>query len=215
MKAIILTIAVLIAILILHFYKQNYKTMKTNGKIKHKLKSLSLKFIAFLFLTSQTLISCQKDDVPSSISTIVLKTISGNEISMNGIWSSGCVEANNNMILNESLSFNNENLQIDINGYDDLECNGDPILSQVIIITFINSGTTTVQFNGNQVIVNKIDGTATYSDGRVEAFKQVFFIDDTGNNLYMHHALFGNDGGEVDTEGYPTEIIPIPITKTN
>lgn len=189
--------------------------MKTSEKIIQVLKSQSQKFIVILFLISHTMVSCQKDDDINSTSIIMLKTISGNEISMDGIWSSGCVEANNNMILNESLSFNNENLQIDIKGYGDLECNGVPILSQAVVITFINSGTTIVQLNGNQVIVNKIDGTAIYSDGRVEAFKQVFFIDDTGNNLYMHHALFGNDGGEVDTEGYPTEIIPIPITKTN
>ncbi|MEQ9310655.1 MAG: hypothetical protein RLN90_14455 [Balneolaceae bacterium] len=187
--------------------------MKTNEKITQVLKSQSLKIIILSFLICFTTVSCQDDDIGSP-SLIMLKTVSANEISMDGIWSSGCVEANNNMILNESLSFNNENLQIDIKGYNNLQCNGATVFSQAVIITFNNSGTTTFQFNGNQVIVNKIDGTATYDDGRVEAFKQVFFIDDTGNNLYMHHALFGNDGGEVDAEGYPIEIIPIPITKT-
>lgn len=188
--------------------------MKTNEKITQVLKSQSLKIIILSFLICFTTVSCQDDDIGSP-SLIMLKTVSGNEISMDGIWSSGCVEANNNMILNESLSFNNENLQIDIKGYDNLQCNGATVFSQAIIITFSSSGTTTVLFNDNLVVVNKIDGTATYSDGRVEAFKQVFFIDDTGNRLYMHHALFGNDGGEVDAEGYPIEIIPIPITKVN
>lgn len=188
--------------------------MKTNEKFTPHLRS-SLYLIVALILTSQAITSCQKDDVATSESKILLKTVSGNEISMDGIWSSGCVLANNNMILNETLSYNNKNLQIDIKAYDDMQCEGVSILSQTVTINFYSTGTVNVNFNGNQVLVNKIKGTANYSDGRVEDFKQIFFIDDSSNNLYMHHAIFENDGGQVNPEGYPIEIIAIPITKEN
>jgi len=183
--------------------------------IKNVLKSVSLRIIAILILSSLIVSSCGKDESIDSETTITLTTISGNELSMNGIWSSGCVEANNDMILSESLTFNNENLQIDINGYDNMHCKGATIFNELVVITFNNSGTTTVIFNGEEVLVNKIDGTASYTDGRVEDFKQLFFIDDTSGEKYMHHAIFENDGGQVDSEGYPIEIIPISIIKTS
>lgn len=162
--------------------------------------------------TSITLMSCQSDEevTPKSV---ILTTVSGIEISMNGIWSSGCVAANNGQILNESLSFNNEKIEINIKGYDNLQCNGAAVFNEIITIAFRKSGTTTVNFNGKSVVVNTIDGTATYMDGSIEDFKQTFFIDDSGVELFMHHALFENDGGQVNQAGYPIELIPIAITK--
>ena len=183
--------------------------------IVNVLKSKFLKNIALLIVSSLTIMSCQKDDSTTPEAELRLTTISGNEINMNGIWSTGCVAANNNMILNESLTFNNENLKIDIKGYDNFQCNGATTFSETIVIAFNYSGTTRVFFEGEEVIVNKIDGTATYTDGSVEVFKQIFLIDDNGDDIYMHHALFENDGGDVNTEDYPIDLIPISINKTN
>lgn len=188
------------------------KTIKTNLKIPNVL---TLKVITFLILTSLTAMSCQKDEATEPVDTATLTSNSGQRVSMDGTWSSGCVLANNEMILNESLFFNDQNLQIDIKGYDNLQCSGETVYSQSIAITFNNAGTTTVLFNGEQVIVNKIDGIARYNDGKVESFKQIFFIEDSGEDLYMHHALFESDGGQVNSEGYPINIIPISITKVN
>lgn len=188
------------------------KTIKTTSRTPNVL---TLKVIALLILTSLTAMSCQKDDATEPIDTAALTSNSGQRVSMDGTWSSGCVLANNEMILNESLIFSNKNLQIDIKGYDNLQCSGETIFSQSIAITFNNAGTTTVLFNGEQVIVNKIDGIARYNDGNVESFKQIFFIDDSGKDMYMHHALFESDGGQVNSEGYPINIIPISITKVN
>lgn len=188
------------------------KTIKTTSRTPNVL---TLKVIALLILTSLTAMSCQKDDTTEPFETTALTSNSGQRISMDGTWSTGCVMANNDMILNESLSFNNKNLQIDIRGYDNLQCSGETIYNQSLVITFLNAGTTTVLFNGAQVIVNKIDGIARYSDGRVESFKQIFFIEDSGEDMYMHHALFESDGGQVNSEGYPIDIIPISITKVN
>jgi len=181
--------------------------------ISNVLQSVSLKVIALLVLSSPAIISCQKDDSTTVEKAITLTTISGNQISMNGIWSSGCVTANNDMILNESLTFNDENLIIDIKGFDNMQCAGAAIFSEKVVITFNSAGTFSVLFNGKEVVVNKINGTAIYTDGRVEDFKQSFLIDDRSEVVFMHHAIFEDDGGNVNDEGYPIGIIPIPILK--
>lgn len=198
------------------FAETKLKIMKINkNKVTNSISRFS-KNLVIAVLTCQTFTACQSDDSIQPLiepETISLTTTSGNSIAMDGIWSSGCVEANNGTILNESLTFNNENLQIDIKGYNSLQCDGISIFSETVIINYQSPGTTTVNFNGNQVLVNKIDGTATYIDGSVEDFKQLFLIDDNGEDIYMHHALFENDGGQANSEGYPIEIIPISIIK--
>ncbi len=200
------------------FVETKSNIMKTNkNNIANSISRFS-KIIVITVLSCQSFLACQSDDSidpPLEPILIALITNSGNSITMDGIWSSGCVEANNNMILNESLTFNNENLQIDIKGYNNLQCNGTSIFSETIIINYRNAGSTTVNFMGEQVMVNQIEGSATSGDGSVEDFKQTFLIDDSGDDIYMYHALFGKDGGQVNAEGYPIEIIPISIMKTN
>jgi len=177
------------------------------------LRLKNLKIALLLLATSTTSMSCQNDAEVIPESTYRLISVSGAEISMNGIWESGCVAANNGQILNEYLLFNNGNLEINIKGYDNLQCNGTAVFNEIITIDFRKSGTTTVNFDGRSVVVNTIDGTATYMDGSVEEFKQIFFIDDSGDELFMHHALFENDGGQINEAGYPIELIPISISK--
>ncbi len=172
-----------------------------------------LKIALLLLATSTTSMSCQNDAQVTPESIYRLITVSGVEISMNGIWESGCVAANNGQILNEYLLFNNSNLEINIKGYDNLQCDGTAVFNEIVTIAFRKSGTTTVNFEGRSVVVNTIDGTATYMDGSVEDFKQIFFVDDSSDELFMHHALFENDGGQVNEAGYPIELIPIAITK--
>jgi len=183
--------------------------------ISSLLNSRYNKIAALLIILGPIITSCQKDDSIDITESINLTTSSGNNISMDGTWSSGCVEANNNMILNESLIFDNRDLQINIKGFDNLQCNGTTIFNETINISFSTTGTKRVTFEGEQVLVNKINGTAKYSDGRVETFKQIFFINDTTAGIFMHHAIFEDDGGQVDVDGYPIQIIPIPITKVN
>jgi len=204
------------------FAETKFKTnkMKTNKNKVTRLISQFSKIIVITILTGQTFVACQSDDslndtIISDPTTVSLKSILGDEVDINGIWRTGCVQANNDMILNESLTFSNENLVIEIKGYDNVSCDGAPDFSEHVNITFQSSGTTNILYNGSQVLVNKIDGTATYTDGRIENFKQIFFIDNTSDEIYMHHALFENDGGQVNTDGYPVEIIAIPIIKTN
>ena len=202
------------------FVETKFKIMKTNKNKVTSLISQFSKVIVITILTGQTFVACQSDDSINDTfigdpTTASLKTISGNEIDINGVWETGCVQANNDMNLNESLTFNNENLVIEIKGYDNVSCDGSPNFGEQVSIIFQNSGTTNILYNGSQVIVNKVDGTATYTDGRVENFKQLFFIDDTNDEIYMHHSIFENDGGQVNTEGYPIEVIPISIIKTN
>jgi len=188
--------------------------MQTNKSTAAKFLSKFSK-ITILIISVVQLGSCQTDDSIDAPGILLLRTITNVDIKMSGLWESGCVQANNDMILNESLTFNEDNLTIDIRGFDKITCEGPPTSSQQIQITFQSSGTTSIPFDGASVIVNKIDGTARYPDGQVENFKQVFLIDDSSNAVFMHHALFENDGGQVNNEGYPIEIIPIPIVKKN
>lgn len=166
---------------------------------------------AFLVAAAASLLSC--DDEPAVQEQITLTTISGNQVSMNGDWLSDCALTNTNMILKETMMFENENLRIDIYAYETLNCDGPPLSSEFVLITFSTSGTAQVLFNDEEVTVNRIDGTATYSDGRSEVFKQVFLVDDAGNDLRLYHGLFGEDGGALDADGYPTDIIPLSLVK--
>lgn len=182
--------------------------MSTN-EMKLRFRNVFL----LLLSASLTLVSCQNENEVAPESSHILTSVSGVEINMNGIWESGCVAANNGQILNEYLLFNNGNLEINIKGYDNLQCNGIAVFNEIITVAFRKSGTTTVNFDGRSVVVNTIDGKATYMDGSVEDFKQTFFIDDSGDELFMHHALFANDGGQINEAGYPIELIPIAISK--
>jgi len=172
-----------------------------------------LKITLLLIAAIITLMSCQSDEEESQESNYTLTSVSGIEINMNGLWLSGCVEANNGQILNESLNFNNEKLEIEIKSFDNLQCNGIPALNEIISITYRKSGTITVNLNGKSLIANTIDGTATYMNGSVEDFKQLFYVDDSRDEIFLHHALFENDGGQINENGYPIELIPIAITK--
>lgn len=178
------------------------------------MKALNLKTTLLLLSTMMTLISCGEDEVKPQES-ITLTTISGEVINMDGVWSSDCELTNQNVILKETMTFNNGNLRIDINGYETMDCDGSPIFSELVQITFNTSGTTQVTFENEELTVNKIDGRATYSDGRTESFKQVFLIDDSGADFHLYHGLFGDDGGAVDFDGYPIEIIPLSLVKNN
>ena len=180
-------------------------------KEKRNVNNLGTVILIFIVSFSS---SCKEDESATPLLSTTLTSVSGNVINMKGIWTSGCVLANNNMILNESLTFEEGNLVIEINGYDNMSCTGATIFNETITITFNSPGTNTVLLDGVEVVANKIDGTATYQDGTVEVFKQLFYVDDSGDT-FMFHALFGNDGGKVDVEGYPIELIPIAITKTN
>ncbi len=182
--------------------------------MKTTLMDLSVRKKTLLLIAAGiTLMSCQKEEDTTIRPRHLLTSVTGNEVSMNGTWSSGCVEANNGFILNETLSFNNESLEIEIKESDNLQCDGPALFVETIAISFSQSGTTTVIFKGKTVVVNTIDGTATYMDGSVEKFKQTFLVDDSGAEMIMHHALFENDGGQTNEDGYPIELIPIVISK--
>ncbi len=178
------------------------------------MNKLKMNLRTILLLLAPAISSCSEDEVGQDVN-VILTTLSGAEISMDGVWLSGCVAANNGMILSESLTFSDENLQIDIQGFDNSDCNGTAVFNETIIISFNSPGTTRILFEDEEVTVNQIDGTATYADGRVENFKQVFLVNDTDGNTFMYHAKFENDGGSVDANGYPVEIIPIALTKAN
>ena len=56
---------------------------------------------------------------------------------------------------------------------------------------------------GADVAVTRVDGTDLTQN---EPFKQVFHVDDTQAADRLFHGVFADDGGAVDTDGYPTEL---------
>lgn len=152
--------------------------------------------------------SCSEDD---SIKTTVL-TSSGNEISLDGIWNSDCIDFTSYR-LNESFDFDHENLVITIHQYSSETCEN-PEVTETVTITFQVLETIEAQLNGTTVIANKVKGTQTRSrDSQSSEFKQTFYIDDASGINILYHGVFGDDGGATSSDGFPVDLHPYAITQ--
>jgi len=154
--------------------------------------------------------SCD-DDGELTITTTVITSM-GNEISMDGIWVSGCVDFTE-FRLKESFDFNASSLVIDINQFEDGTCT-DVINNEIITIEFQVLGTIDATLNGVTVMGNKISGTETSSSNNIsESFMQTFYVDDSVDPILLYHGIFGDDGGATSPDGYPIELHPFAIAK--
>ncbi|WP_420583361.1 hypothetical protein [Reichenbachiella sp.] len=152
--------------------------------------------------------SCSEED---PIKTTAL-TSSGNEISLDGIWKSDCIDFTSYR-LNESFDFENENLVITIHQYSSEACE-DPDVTETVTITFQVLETIEAQLNGTTVIANKVKGQQTSSrDNQSGAFKQTFYIDDASGTNILYHGVFGDDGGATSSDGYPMDLHPFAISQ--
>lgn len=163
-------------------------------------KMLSIACLFFLLL------SCSEDDI---IKTTVLSS-SGNEISMDGIWRSECLDFSE-FRLKESFGFKDENLVITIHQYSGQSCE-DPDATEIVTITFQTLETIEAKLSGTTVVANKVKGTqTTSSDNKSSEFKQTFYVDDASGNNVLYHGVFGDDGGKLSSDGYPLELHPFAI----
>jgi len=154
--------------------------------------------------------SCD-DDGELTINTTLITSM-GNEISMDGIWVSECVDFTE-FRLKESFDFNASSLVIDINQFADGTCT-DVINNEIITIEFQVLGTIDATLNGITVMGNKISGTETSSTNNIsESFKQTFYVDDSVDPILLYHGIFGDDGGATSPDGYPIELHPFAIAK--
>ncbi|MEO9967978.1 MAG: hypothetical protein ABJF11_19455 [Reichenbachiella sp.] len=152
--------------------------------------------------------SCSEDN-ESQTSVI---TGAGNEISMDGIWESECLDFTD-FRLREDFDFDGDNLVITIDRSSAETC--DQIDdTEKVTITFRVVGTIEVQLDGATVLANKISGTQkSDGDGSSSEFKQSFYIDESDDTLILYHGVFEDDGGMVSSDGYPLELHPFAISK--
>lgn len=169
-----------------------------------------MKFKIRLWLVVIPLIlgACSEDE---EIKTTVL-TSSGNEIAMDGVWQSDCIDFTN-FRLKEDFDFNGENLVITIHQYEAETCdNADA--TETVTITFQVLGTVEATLNGSTVVGNKVSGTQKSStDTESSTFKQTFYINDDGGTNQLYHGIFEDDGGAVSSDGFPLELHPFAIAQ--
>lgn len=169
---------------------------------------MSIKRIVCLLSFTVTFWACKEDEL---IKTTVL-TSSGNEISMDGIWKSSCLDFTN-FRLNENFNFDGENLIITIHQYSAETCEN-PDATEIVTITFQTLETIDVKLEGKVVTGTQIKGTQVSSkDGKSSTFKQTFYVDDSSGKNILYHGVFEDDGGEVSTDGYPLELHPFAIVQ--
>jgi len=86
--------------------------------------------------------------------------------------------------------------------------------TEVLTMTFQIGETYQVELAGKIVLANKITGTAISNKTNVpDSFKQAFHVDDASTPLLLYHGVFGDDGGQLTTDGYPLNLHQIAITK--
>jgi len=156
-------------------------------------------------------IAC-KDDEITPVNNLELVTASGVSINPDGLWESGCatdLEIN----LTEILTFSGETIIIDIQFFEDDQCDN-LAGTEKVTISYMAGETFQARLNGQSVLTNKVSGIATnQSDNESYNFRQSFYIDDSGTILKLYHGRFGSDGGELTEDGYPLELIAVAFQK--
>ena len=143
---------------------------------------------------------------------IELVAASGNLIDMTGIWET-CAEVNG-VYLHEMFDFREENLILTINIHSTANCSEPAMDTEVITIDFQIGETYEVELAGENVLANKITATAiSDKTNETESLKQAFHVDDSSTPLRLYHGVFGDDGGQLTTDGYPLNLHQIAITK--
>lgn len=143
-----------------------------------------------------------------------VSTSSGSRISLDGVWESGCA-FDQGRYLSETFSFSANSLVIDIRMFEGKNCQEISGTDQVSI-EFTVEESFEVFFEERRRMANKVTGTQTVrSKGKSARFKQTFFIDDQGGELKFYHGRFQDDGGTETSDGFPTQIIPVAMTRSS
>jgi len=174
------------------------------------MKNPGIMFISLLFLS----FACGGNMVEPVQKTpkIELVAASGNMVDMTGIWQT-CAEVNG-VYLHETFNFEETNLILTINIHGIANCSGPAMDTEVLTMTFQIGETYQVELAGKNVLANKITGTAISNKTNVpDSFKQAFHVDDSSTPLLLYHGVFGDDGGQLTTNGYPLNLHQIAITK--
>ena len=174
------------------------------------MKNPGIMFINLLFLS----FGCGGNMVEPVQKTpkIELVAASGNMVDMTGIWQT-CAEVNG-VYLHETFNFEETNLILTINIHGTANCSGPAMDTEVLTMTFQIGETYQVELAGKNVLANKITGTAISNKTNVpDSFKQAFHVDDSSTPLRLYHGVFGDDGGQLTTDGYPLNLHQIAFTK--
>jgi len=172
------------------------------------MKNPGIMFISLMFFS----LGCGGNIVEPEQESPNLIAASGNLIDMTGIWET-CAEVNG-VYLHETFDFEEQNITLTINIHSTANCSA-PVLDTEVITMDIQIGDTyEVELQGKNVLANKITGTAiSDKTNELEQFKQAFHVDDSSAPLRLYHGVFGDDGGQLTTDGYPLDLHQIAITK--
>ncbi|MTI37887.1 hypothetical protein [Fulvivirga lutimaris] len=174
-----------------------------------KAKILATAFLLIPILSLST--SCKKSD-PAPTEVLTVTTSSGNTISLDGKWLSGCV-TDMGANIDETFIFEGNELIIVLSFFQESSCT-ELAGSEKVTIEFEIDGTFEALLNEVPVIANKMIGTqTTLSSGITKEFKQSLYINDDNGGIFFHHARFQDDGGEQTSDGFPLELIPLKIVK--
>lgn len=157
------------------------------------------------------IVSCKDDDDMDPVDEPNFITASGASVTLTGVWESGCV-TDRDQNLSEILTFSGDEIDINIRFFDSESCSNE-VGTQLVTIEYRVGGTFQAVLDGQTVLANEISGIFTDDDGDSENFRQAIYVDDSGTELMMYHARFGDDGGDLNADGFPTDIIPIPISR--
>ena len=174
------------------------------------MKNPGIMFTSLLFLS----FGCGENMVEPEVQLpkIELVAASGNLIDMTGIWET-CAEVNG-IYLHEIFDFEEQNLILTINIHSTANCSEPAMDTEVLTMSFQIGETYEVELAGKNVLANKITGTAISNKTNVpDSFKQAFHVDDLSTPLRLYHGVFGDDGGQLTTDGYPLNLHQIAITK--
>lgn len=169
---------------------------------------MKTKTILYQIVVLFIIVGCNEDEEPR---TLIL-TSSGNEISMDGIWQSDCIDFTA-FSLKEDFDFDGNNLVITINRFETSTCENTDA-SEKVTISFEVVGTMNATLNGNQVLANLVTGTEkSNQDSQSSKFKQTFYVNDHDGVNRLYHGVFEDDGGTTSDDGFPLDLHPFAIVQ--
>ena len=155
-------------------------------------------------------------EAPTPGPSLVMPTASGATVSLDGVWISGCnlgTPAAPNGSLRQAFTISGSAIDVDQATYENFTCSGVFAVRQVTRDASVGEQSV-AKLAGEDVEVTRIEGTdltlicqncPSFPTTR-QAFKQIFYVDDTLGADRLHQGVFAIDGGTLDAEGYPTRL---------
>tara|TARA_R110000868_G_scaffold304437_1_gene564964 strand:- start:16681 stop:17259 length:579 start_codon:yes stop_codon:yes gene_type:complete len=136
----------------------------------------------------------------------------GDLLSLNGTWSSGCVEDTSG-IFSERLTFSENKVTDHITYYSEPNCT--VILNDSLIeMEFEINGTIDLELEGLELIANKVSGIQRVGNEEKPIKQSIAVVEltfyaygSTKTVIAFNKARLQDDGGVISSDGYPVELL--------